>query len=145
MVALPQWLPPPTAAERAWRGSLARRRLKFEVAVLRARGLVSARGDSGEPQVCLECAGAQLASSQPARSDDANPSWLETFTLCVPASALLLPSGAVQPDGGALHVVVRDTRTSSMSAYATLTLARSHPAYRARVVAEDGVDARDRA
>ena len=81
--------------------------------MLRARGLVSARGDSGEPQVCLECAGAQLASSQPARSDDANPSWLETFTLCVPASALLLPSGAVQPDGGALHVVVRDTRTSS--------------------------------
>jgi hypothetical protein len=111
--ALPQWLPPPAAAEEAWRGSLARRRLKLEVAVLRARGLVSARGDSGEPQVCLECAGAQLASTQPARGGGADPSWLETFTLCVPASALLLPSGAVQPDGGALHVVVRDTRTSS--------------------------------
>ena len=83
------------------------------MAVLRARGLVSARGDSGEPQVCLECAGAQLAATQPARTGGAEPSWFETFTLCLPASALLLPSGAVQPDGGALHVVVRDTCTSS--------------------------------
>ena len=111
--ALPQWLPPPAAVEDAWRGRLAQRRLKFEVAVLRAQGLVSARGDSGEPQVSLECGGGQLASTQPARSGAADPSWLETFTLCIPASALLLPSGRVQPDGGALHVSVRDTCTSS--------------------------------
>ena len=85
MAALPQWLPPPAQAEDAWRDRLARRRLKLEVAVLRARGLVSARGDSGEPQVCLECAGAQLAATQPARTGGAEPSWFETFTLCLPA------------------------------------------------------------
>ena len=89
VAALPQWLPPPQPTQDGWRAVLARRRLKLELTIVRARGLVSARdGTGGEPRVAFEWDGKKMQTAA-ARDGSFEARWNETFTLCVPASVLI--------------------------------------------------------
>ena len=105
---LPQWLPLERAAEIALTDALATRRLKIDLAVRAARGVLSARGDAGEPSVQFEWRG-QLLSTQGTTHPSLNPRWEERFTLCVPGSLLWPPCRMP------LELVIADGRRAALS------------------------------
>ena len=90
---LPQWLKIDREAERALGQALSTRRVKLDLAVRAAKGVLSSRGDVGEPSVTFEWRGSMMStgSAQPSPAT-LNPRWESHFNVCVPAS-LLWPPG----------------------------------------------------
>ena len=105
VTALPQWLPLEASVERELQHALKARRLKVEVTVRSARGVLSVRGDAGEAFVQMEFGGRTLCTATSEQS--INPRWDETFVLVVPAAALRPPGRALLP------IAVRDARRSA--------------------------------
>jgi hypothetical protein len=89
---LPQWLPLDRAAELALGAALAPRRIKLDLHVRAAKGVVSAGGDVGEPSVRFEWRGVVLSTGAATPAATLNPTWGKHFTLCVPGSLLWPPS-----------------------------------------------------
>ena len=89
---LPQWLPLERDAELALGAALSPRRIKLDLTVRAARGVLSSRGDVGEPSVAFEWRGAVMSTGAASPACTLNPSWGEHFTLSIPASVLWPPS-----------------------------------------------------
>jgi hypothetical protein len=90
---LPQWSELHRSVEVSLGSALSSRRIKLDLAVRAARGVLSSRGDVGEPSVAFEWQGAHLTTgtAHPV-AYTLNPKWDEHFTLCIPASVLWPPS-----------------------------------------------------
>lgn len=89
---LPQWAPLERDAEQALSDALNSRRIKLDLSVRAARGVLSARGDVGEPSVAFQWRGAMLSTGGTSPAATMNPRFDEHFTLAVPASLLWPPS-----------------------------------------------------
>ena len=90
---LPQWLSVDRDAERDLGAALSTRRIKADLAVRAAKGVLSSRGEVGEPSASFEWRGAMLSTgaAHPTAST-LNPKWEEHFNICVPSSLLWPPS-----------------------------------------------------
>ena len=95
MQLLPQWISITRDAARSLTAALSPRRIKADLAVRAAKGVLSSRGDVGEPSVAFEWHDSMVSTgfAQPPLAT-INPRWEEHFTLNIPAADLWPPTRA---------------------------------------------------